>query len=151
MPELKLVPLENLLSEDDREKLLQELRELDVLELPSEEEDGAEIEEILEDDQFADFLDRLEALDIAATIYLPVEFDGTFDAGDFTIGSSLTLLDALEELREELDLLEEPEEDDDEDEMNFEVLGEQIRHAWNVFSRAASSSVARQLPLYLSD
>ena len=151
MPELKLVPLENLLSKQDREKLMQELQELNVLELPAEEDDGEEIEEILEDEQYADFLDRLDALDIAATVYLPVEFDGTFDVGDHTIGSGLTLLEALEELREELDLLEEPEDDEDEDELILEVIGEQIRHAWTIFSRAAASCVARQLPLHLKD
>ena len=141
MPELKLVPLENLLSKQDREKLMQELQELNVLELPAEEDDGEEIEEILEDEQYADFLDRLDALDIAATVYLPVAFDGTFDVGDHTIGSGLTLLEALEE----------PEDDEDEDELILEVIGEQIRHAWTIFSRAAASCVARQLPLHLKD
>ena len=149
MPELKLVPLEDLLSEKDREKLLQELRELDVEELPPEQEDAEDIEESLGDDPYTDFLDRLEALDTAANIYVPVEFEGTFDVGDFTIGSTLTLLEALEELREELDLLEEPEDDDEDDELNMDFLGEQLRHAWNVFSRAAASSVARNLPLHL--
>ena len=150
MPELKLIPLEELLPEDDREKLMLELRELNVVELPPEEDVAAEVEELLDDDQYADFLDRLEALDIAANIYLPVEFDGTFDAGNFTFGSALTLLEALEELREELELPENPD-DDEEDELNMDVISEQFRFSWELFSRAASSCVARQLPLRLLD
>ncbi len=151
MPELKLVPLEELLPENEREKLMLELKELDVMELPPEEDDDVEVEEPLEDDHFADFLDRLEALDIAANIYLPVEFDSTFNMGDFTFGSALTLMEALEELREELEVLENPDDEDEEDGMNMDVISEQFRFAWDAFSRAAAGSVARQLPLLLQD
>jgi hypothetical protein len=150
MPELKLIPLEELLSEDDREKLMLELRELDVMELPPEQDEDVEVEESLDDEHFADFLDRLEALDIAASVYLPVEFDATFNAGDFTFGSALTLQEALKDLRAELELLENPDEEE-EDELNMAVISEQFRYSWEVFSRAAASCVARQLPLLLQD
>ncbi len=151
MPELKLVPLDELLSEADRKVLMSELAELDVVELPPEMDDDAEVEEPLGDDHFADFLDRLDAMDMAASIYLPVDFDGIVEVGDHTVGSATMLQEALEELREELELVEDPEEDDDEDGIDMEMIEERIRFTWHVFLRAANTCIDRQLPLLLVD
>ena len=151
MPELKLVPLDELLSEADRKVLMSELAELDVVELPPEMDDDAEVEEPLGDDHFADFLARLDAMDMAASIYLPVDFDGIVEVGDHTVGSATMLQEALEELREELELVEDPEEDDDEDGIDMEMIEERIRFTWHVFLRAANTCIDRQLPLLLVD
>ena len=63
-----------------------------------------------------EFLDRLEAHDIAADIYLPVEFEGRLPVGDFRVASAQTLVDVLEEMKEELAVEEDEEYEDDEDE-----------------------------------
>ncbi len=149
MPELKLVPLEDLLSDADRKKLMSELAELDVTALPPEAEDDAEIEESLTEDQFTDLVDRLDVLEIAASIYLPVDFDGIVEVSDHLVGSAGMLLEALDELRDELELVEDPEEDDDEEGMDMEVIEERIRFSWHVFQRAANICIERQLPLQL--
>ncbi len=145
MPELKLVPLEDLLSDADRKKLMSELAELDVTALPPEAEDDAEIEESLTEDQFTDFVDRLDVLEIAASIYLPMDFDGIVEVSDHLVGSAGMLLEALDELRDELELVE----DDDEEGMDMEVIEKRIRFSWHVFQRAANICIERQLPLQL--
>ena len=63
------------------------------------------------------------------------------------MGSAYALLDALEELREELDIDEEEEED--EEDMDMEVIEEQLRVTWRVFLRAANTCVDRQVPLHV--
>lgn len=145
MAELRLSPLEDLLSDEELDKLWSELMELGVEEgLPEGDEDG-ELEESLTDDQLTDFMDRLEASDIGCTIYLPIEFDGVVEVGDYTFGSALTLLDTLEELQEELELGDDTIED--EDEFDLGVIEAGLRHAWRVFVVGANRCVAHQMPM----
>jgi hypothetical protein len=78
----------------------------------------------LDDDIFMDFVDRLAALEASADIYLPSDFEDTFSAGDYVIGSAHSLLLALESLRDEFSV-----EDDDEDfeeDADGELAGEDV-------------------------
>jgi len=59
-----------------------------------------------------EFLDRLEAHDMAADIFLPVEFDGRLHVGDLRVASAVSLSETLEEMKEELSI-----EDDEYEEM----------------------------------
>ena len=84
----------------------------------------------------------------ACDVYLPVEFEGRTDVGDgMIVGSTYTLVEALEELREELDI--ENDDHDEDDELDYELMEEQLEYAWNAFSKAASASLEQQLPLHV--
>ena len=146
MAELRLLQLEDTLSSQQISFLKRELAELGVDEL-SEGDDDADLEESVTEDQLTDFMDRLDAHDLACDIYLPAEFDGIIEIGELSVGSAHSLLDALEELREELDIDEEEGEDDEE--LDMEVIEEQLRFTWRVFLRAANTCVDRQIPLHV--
>ena len=101
-----------------------------------------------------EFLDRLDAHDLGAEIYVPLEFEGRVTVGDFRVASSQALLDVLEEMREELnvdaeedDEDEEDEEEDDEDEGT--VIEAQLRHIWHLVADGATESIEKHLPLHL--
>jgi len=146
MAELRLLPLGDTLSTQQINALKHELVELGVDDL-NEGDDDADLDEALTEDQLTDFMDRLDAHDLACNIYLPVEFEGVVELGELSVGSAHSLLDALEELREELDIDEEEEED--EEDMDLEVIEEQLRITWRVFLRAATTCVDRQVPLHV--
>lgn len=147
MAELKLLPLDELLNEGQVDVLMGELSEVGVDDLPDGESDFG-IDEVIDDDQLLDFMDRLDVHDLACTIFLPVEFDGTLTIGDHTIGSSFALLDGLEELREEL-AIDDEHVDIEDDEIDIEVLEEHLRFAWRVFTQAANNAIDRLMPLHV--
>ena len=61
MPELRLFPLTEKVSDAHMSVLTKELQELGVKEFPEPDEDALDLEEPLGDDQLTDFMDRLEA------------------------------------------------------------------------------------------
>ena len=54
----------------------------------------------LDSDVVADFLNRLDAHEASADIYVPAEFDGVVKAGKYKIGSAHALVHVLEEMKE---------------------------------------------------
>ncbi len=149
MPEIRFVPLEEVLSDVQITGLSGQLKELGIDDLQMNDEDDVDIDEVLSEDQLTDFMDRLEARDLACNIYLPLEFDGRIEIGDQSVGSAHELLDVLEELREELDIDEDDETEDEDDEMKLEVIEEQLRYAWHIFLKAASTSIEKQVPFHI--
>ena len=110
----------------------------------------------LSEEALTEFLDRLDAHDLGAEIYVPVEFEGRVTVGDFRVASSQALLDVLEEMREELnvdaeeeDEEEEEEEDEEEDEDEGTVIEAQLRHIWHLVSDGVTESLEKNLPLHL--
>ena len=100
MPELRLCPISETLDEPQLERLNVFLKEVDAGALPPEQ-DELDVEESLSDTQLDDFMDKLEAHEIACALYVPVEFEGRTDLGDGqTVGSTHALINALDELRE---------------------------------------------------
>lgn len=147
MPELRLLPLEETLSSAQIAKVRAELTELGAGDLPPDDDD-VDLDEVVTDDQLTDFMDRLEAHDLACDLYLPLEFEGVFEVEEQKVGSAQALLEALEELREELAIDEESTDAEDEGELE-DVIEEQLRFAWRVFLRAAITCVERQVPLHV--
>src|SRR5687768_3031397 len=76
----------------------------------------APLSETLDEDAMTEFLDRLEAHDLAADIYVPVEFEGRLQVGDYRVASAQLLVDVLEEMKDELDVEEDKEEYEDDEE-----------------------------------
>jgi hypothetical protein len=110
----------------------------------------------LSEEAMTEFLDRLDAHDIAADIYLPLEFEGPLTVGDYKVASAHALQDTLEEMKEELaiedDEFEDDEEDEDEEEEELDegsVIEAQMRNIWQLVSDACSEAVEKNCPLHL--
>ena len=149
MPELRLIPLDEVLSKSQLRTLERQLQEHGVDEVPLGE-DEVEFDGALSEDTLTDFMDRLDAHDLACDLYLPVEFEGRIKIGDQGVGSAFALIDALEEIREELGIEEEDEDGEEpEEELNLGVIEEQLHDAWRAFVKAANTCVEKQVPLHI--
>jgi hypothetical protein len=112
----------------------------------------------LNEEALIEFLDRLDAHDLAANIYLPLEFEGRLTVGDYRFASTQNLLDVLDEIKDELDVEEEEEYEDDEEEAEEEeedeedkgtVIEAQLRNIWQLIFDACSESLEKNIPLHI--
>ena len=155
MAEIELAPLSHRLDDDEMKTLSKLLEEIGAPTAGrSDDHVSHTIAARLSEEALTEFLDRLDAHDLGAEIYIPLEFEGRVTVGDFRVASSQALLDVLEEMREELnvdaeedDEDEEDEEEDDEDEGT--VIEAQLRHIWHLVADGATESIEKHLPLHL--
>ena len=102
-------------------------------------------------------LDRLDAHDIGADIYLPYEFDGRLTVGDYRIASAQALVDVMEEMKDELSVEEDEAEYEDEDEEDEEeemmdestVIEAQLRNIWKLVNDACAEAIDKNVALHL--
>lgn len=156
MAEIELAPLSHRLDDDEMKNLARSLEELGIGGQPKSDEHSAHtIAARLSEEALTEFLDRLDAHDIGAEIYLPVEFDGRVMVGEYRVASSQALLEVLEEMKEELDVDAEEEDDEEEededadDEDEGTVIEAQLRHIWHLVSDGAVESIEKNMPLHL--
>jgi hypothetical protein len=156
MAEIELAPLSHRLDDDEMKTLSRLLEEAGVPRIgKSDEHSTHTIAARLSEEALTEFLDRLDAHDIGAEIYLPVEFDGRVTVGEYRVASSQLLLEVLEEMREELDVdtededEEEEEDEDDTEEDEGTVIEAQLRHIWHLVADGATESIEKNLPLHL--
>ena len=155
MAEIELAPLSHRLDDEEMKTLSKLLEEVGAPAPARVDENVSHtIAARLSEEALTEFLDRLDAHDLGAEIYVPLEFEGRVTVGDFRVASSQALLDVLEEMREELnvdaeedDEDEEDEEEDDEDEGT--VIEAQLRHIWHLVADGATESIEKHLPLHL--
>jgi len=156
MSEIELGPLSERL-EDEEIRNLHRLLEQAGGKYPNHEDSHTQtIATRLSEDAMTEFLDRLEAHDIAADIYLPVEFEGRLAVGGYRVASAQTLIDLLEEMKEELAVEEEEEdyEDEEEEEEDEEadegtVIEAQLRNIWRLVNDACGEALDKHVPLHL--
>ena len=111
----------------------------------------------LSEDAVTEFLDRLEAHDVAAEIFVPAEFEGTITVGDYRLASSHALAGALEELRDELDVEEDDDKDEEEEEVDEDedeiaddsIIAAQLKHIWRLLNDACDESLDRAVPIHI--
>jgi hypothetical protein len=156
MAEIELAPLSHRLDEEEVRTLSRLLAEAGARKLEAVDEHSAHtIAARLSEEALTEFLDRLDAHDLGAEIYMPVEFEGRVTVGDYRVASSQALLDVLEEMREELDVDAEEDEDEEEEEEDEDVEDEgtvieaQLRHIWHLVADGATESIEKGLPLHL--
>ena len=156
MAENELAPLSHRLDEDEMRTLIRKLEEVGAPALGRSDEHASHtIAARLSEEALTEFLDRLDAHDLGAEIYLPIEFDGRVSVGDYRVASTQALLDILEEMKEELDVEaedeDEDEEEEDEDDVEDEgtVIEAQLRHIWQLVADGATESIDKHLPLHL--
>ena len=155
MAEIELAPLSHRLDEDEARLLAKRLAEAGAPAYDRGDEHASHtIAARISEEALTEFLDRLDAHDLGAEIYLPIEFEGRVSVGDYRVGSSQALLDVLEEMREELSVdAEEPEEEEEEEEEEAEdegsVIEAQLRHIWHLVADGATESIEKGLPLHI--
>jgi len=167
MATVELGSLSQHLEDEEVSALVKTLKRHDI-EVPASDADTVVVAKNLDDDVVADFFDRLDAHDVSAEIYLPVEFDGVIKAGGYRVGSAPVLVTTLEEMKEEL-LAEDEEEDedddyddDDEDEYDEEedeeddeasrsirLKDDQMRGLWKLLYKAAADAAGSNLVLFV--
>ncbi len=139
------------------------------------DEDGRTIESNIDDDVFVDFRDKLEANDLDAEVYVPVEFEDVIEVGGVRVGSTYALQLVLDSLREDFFVEDQDEDeiemDDAEDDFErgheedagsddglyegedggIEMKDEQLRHVWRAMHTAAKESLSCNLSVFLLD
>ena len=156
MAEIELAPLSHRLDDDEMKTLARLLEEAGAPRITKTDEHSMHtIAARLSEEALTEFLDRLDAHDIGAEIYLPIEFEGRVVVGEYRVASSQLLLDVLEEMREELDVDAEEEDEDEEDEEDDAeedegtVIEAQLRHIWHLVADGATESIEKGMPLHL--
>jgi hypothetical protein len=156
MAEIELAPLSHRLDDEEMRTLARKLEEVGAPGLGRSDEHASHtIAARLSEEALTEFMDRLDAHDLGAEIYLPIEFDGRVSVGDFRVASTQALLEVLEEMKEELDVEaeeeeeDEEEEDDDDTEDEGTVIEAQLRHIWQLVADGATESIEKNLPLHL--
>jgi hypothetical protein len=161
---IELGPLTQFLDDNEIKELMTALKKVGVSALPQHEDADRTDSETLDDDVWADFLDRLDAEDIGADMYLPVEFDGVITVGGFKVASVIALVDVLDDIKDDLDVErevdddddddddddeeeeEEAEEDDDEDE-DWRLREKLLKQVWKSLRTGAKTAVKREISL----
>jgi UDP-N-acetylglucosamine enolpyruvyl transferase len=158
MSEIELAPLSETLDDEELRALQKLLEQAGARMSGQEDQVRHKIATRLDEDAMTEFLDRLEAHDMAADIYVPVEFEGRLHVGEYRVASAQLLVDVLDEMKDELDVEEDKEEYEDEEaeeegeeteEEDTTVIEAQLRHIWKLVSDACNESVEKNVPLHL--
>lgn len=150
MAEIEIGPLTDRLSDDEIAELASQLEKHGAPQLPhGDDSSQAPLGDGIDDNALSEFMDRLEGHDAAADIYLPIEFDGSFEVAELRVGSLPLLLEVLEELKDELDDEEEEAEDEESYDDDQRILAQQLRSAWKMFYNGAVAAMERHLPLHV--
>lgn len=150
MAEIEIGPLTDRLTDEEIAELAAQLEKVGAPQLPhGDEAHQATLGDGVDDNALSEFMDRLEGHDIAADVYLPVEFEGILEVAELRIGSLPILLEVLDELKDELDDEEEEAEDDESYDEDQKILAQELRVAWKMFYTGATSAMDRHLPLHV--
>ncbi len=155
MAEIEIGPLTDRFSDDEIADIARKMEKSGAPSLPrSDESQAANVADDLDGDALTEFMDRLDAHDLAADVYLPVEFDGVLEVANFRVASLPALLDVLDEVRDELDLAEEEDDaeeeaDDDDDDSTHDATTAELRVVWRHIYDGAVAAIDRKLPLHV--
>ncbi len=168
MAAIELSPISEHLSDDEVEALEAALAEVHSSPLDVDEQAQTTLlDSDIDDDLFAEFMDRLEVHDAACEVYVPPDFEDVLTVGEHQIGSAHMLLLVLEELREELFVDEDEEEDEEEDEDNYDLENaddpfmeegaaasfdfkeKQLRQLWHVLQQGAKLCIQQGVCMFL--
>jgi hypothetical protein len=154
MAEIELGPLSDRLDDDEMKTLHKLLEQAGTKLAMGDDHTTHTFAKRLSEDAMTEFLDRLEAHDMAAEIFLPLEFEGRLHVGDYRVASAHSLSEILEDMKEELaiedDDFEEDEEKEDEEEPDEgTVIEAQLRNIWQLVTDACSEALDKNMALHL--
>ena len=144
MASIEIAPLSDRLTDEEIDELGGALAAASAPKLPKGD-DGVKkvLSAGLDEDTLTEFMDRLEAHEIACDIYLPIEFEGRVEVGDLRAGSVVTLMETLAELKDDFNL-----ESDDDDSVAA-LIERRLQALWKVFSAGAKRALERKIPLHV--
>jgi hypothetical protein len=145
MAELEIAPLAHRLEEDQLTLLHDLLQKHGIARLPRTAGTPTTLGDRIDEDTLREFLDLLDSHDAACDVYLPVSLRAPLRVGSLRVGTTERLLDALEELRGDLDI-EDEEEVLDEDAPDDEPEA-RLRDLWRLFQQGAEAAQLKRLPL----
>jgi hypothetical protein len=151
MAEIEIGPLSYRLSEEEIAELRGALDKLGAPALPASDESHSRSVGDIDDEVLTEFFDRLEAHDAACEVYLPMEFDGRVEVAELRVGSAVQLLEALDEIKDDLAITADEDEDPDDDDGDdyAAVLTGQLRECWRAFYAGCNATLERHLPLHV--
>jgi hypothetical protein len=150
MAEIEIGPLTDRLSDEEIAELAAQLERQGAAQLPkSDDKEGSNVGEGIDENVLSEFFDRLESQDAAAEIYLPVELEDNLEVAGMRVSSLQHLMEVLEELKDELDSEDEDLEDEDSYDDDRKILSEQLREAWKLFYSGAQTALERHLPMFV--
>lgn len=168
MASIEIGPLSQYLDDDELAVITKAFAEADVGLDVDDEADMRLLEGDIDEDIFADFLDRLDAQGVGCDIYVPGDFEELIEAGGYTIGSTHALMLALDEMRDDLVSEESEEEEDDadedfeefeddEDESRFSggsseavhIKESELRHLWKTLYKGARTAARDKVCLFV--
>src|SRR5205807_4830212 len=98
MAEIEIGPLDDRLTDEEIAELAAQLEKVGAPQLPKgEDTHQAQLGDGIDDNALSEFMDRLEGHDVAAEIYLPIEFDAIVEVANLRVGSLPLLLEVLDE------------------------------------------------------
>jgi hypothetical protein len=156
-------PITQFLDDAEIKALMKSLKKVGLEKLPESDDAGGAVGDEIDDDVWNDFLDRLEAEDVGADLYLPLEFDGVLDVAGYRVASANTLKDVLDDIKDDLDVDHERDSDDDEDDEDAgsdddddDDSDEELRfkerlmkQVWKTLYTGAKHALAKDLPLFV--
>lgn len=169
MASIELGPLSQYLDGEELAAITQAFQEVDIALNIDQEVDARLLEGDIDEDIFADFLDRLDAQHASCDIYVPGDFEEVLEAGGYRVGSTHALMLALDEMRDDLasdeeEAEEEAEEDedfeefeDDEDEGRFgatsskavHIQESELRHLWKTLYKGARTCARDSVCMFI--
>jgi hypothetical protein len=169
MASIELSPILDHLGEGDVDALESALADAGASPLDVDEDaESVFLDADLEDDLLAEIIDRLEVHDAACDIYVPPDFEEVFEIGGNRIGSAHMLLLVLQEMKEEL-FVDDDEDDDlsdiDEDynyadsdetldgdadaEEPYALKEKQLRHIWRLMYAGARACIKHGVCMFV--
>lgn len=156
MPSVEIGLLIDRLDENEMEELAAGLEAKGIDPLPDADESaGRAIATGIDEDAITELMDRLEGHEVAADIYLPMDFDVRIDILGIRAASLSALVMVLEEVAEDLNIndpdgMEEDEEDDDYSE-DLDIMEGRQRIVWRALYEGAQEAEEHGLCLFISD
>jgi hypothetical protein len=156
MPNVEVGLLSDRIDDEEISQLRAAMDKAGVTGLPKADETASGvIVSGVDEDAMTEFMDRLEGHDIAADLYLPVDFEGRIEAVGMRFASLEVLVEVLEELAEDLEIEEPDIEDADEDEEAYasemDMMQERLRVIWRAMTDGAQEALENGLCLFISD
>jgi hypothetical protein len=150
MAEIEIGPLSDRLGDEEIAEQAKKMEKLGKPQLPrTDERNASTIADDVDDDALFELMDRLETHDLAADIYLPVEFEGTLEVADLRVASAATLLEALDEVKEELDADDDELEDEEEEVDPDAPAPADVKAVWRSLFDGATAAIDKKLPLHV--
>jgi hypothetical protein len=169
MASIELGPLSQYLDGEELAAITQAFQEVDIALNIDQEVDARLLEGDIDEDIFADFLDRLDAQHASCDIYVPGDFEEVIEAGGYTIGSTQALMLALDEMRDDLASEEEEAEEEEEEDEDFEefeddedegrygggsskavhIQESELRHLWKTLYKGARTCARDNVCLFV--